>query len=525
MPSQIYNPYMPSWEYIPDGEPHVFGDRVYVYGSHDRFNAPIFCMNDYVCWSAPVNDLTDWRYEGVIFLKKQDPVNKLGLHLLFAPDIAQGTDGKFYLYYAFDFLGLIGVAKGDSPVGPFEYYGLVHYQDGTPFGRRKGDEFPFDPGVLVDDDGKVYLYSGFYTKVPAILSGFHNLKNTGGVGMELASDMLTIVQEPRVIFPRQGEGSFPDHEFFEASSIRKDGDRYIFVYSSRHNHELCWAWSLSPLDGYTYGGTLVDQGDLYLGSDAVDASSVASKSLTCGSVAFSDRERAAGNEAYAKNYLGNTHGGMAKINGQWYIFYHRQTNRHSYSRQACAEKLVRTEDGRFLQAEVTSCGLNNGNLVGSGKYASSICCHLWSKDGVGRYDTSSPRRRFAEHPYLTQTGKDRESDPDQYVANMRDGAVCGFKYFDPADAQTIEVELTGVGEGVLEVFTSELAPGVTEAASEVSEMEPAARIEVTLGGTHKSPAGRKKIFGSVFKTPSEAFPLYFRYTGTGAVNFHSFTLK
>ena len=49
---QALNPYLPSWEYIPDGEPHVFGDRVYVYGSHDRFNAPIFCVNDYVCWSC-----------------------------------------------------------------------------------------------------------------------------------------------------------------------------------------------------------------------------------------------------------------------------------------------------------------------------------------------------------------------------------------------------------------------------------------------------------------------------------------
>ena len=31
MLKQAFNPYLPSWEYIPDGEPHVFGDRVYVY--------------------------------------------------------------------------------------------------------------------------------------------------------------------------------------------------------------------------------------------------------------------------------------------------------------------------------------------------------------------------------------------------------------------------------------------------------------------------------------------------------------
>ena len=38
MKKQAFNPYLPSWEYIPDGEPYVFGDRVYVYGSHDYFN-------------------------------------------------------------------------------------------------------------------------------------------------------------------------------------------------------------------------------------------------------------------------------------------------------------------------------------------------------------------------------------------------------------------------------------------------------------------------------------------------------
>lgn len=36
MKKQALNPYLPSWEYIPDGEPHVFGDRVYIYGSHDK---------------------------------------------------------------------------------------------------------------------------------------------------------------------------------------------------------------------------------------------------------------------------------------------------------------------------------------------------------------------------------------------------------------------------------------------------------------------------------------------------------
>ena len=77
--------------------------------------------------------------------------------------------------------------------------------------------------------------------------------------MELERDMVTIKTEPEVIFPKEGPGSFPDHEFFEASSIRKDGGKYIFVYSSRHNHELCYAVSDRPDGGFVYGGTLVSQ--------------------------------------------------------------------------------------------------------------------------------------------------------------------------------------------------------------------------------------------------------------------------
>ena len=479
MKGQAFNPYLPSWEYIPDGEPHIFGDRVYVYGSHDRFNAPIFCVNDYVCWSAPVDDLSDWRCEGVIFRKNQDPKNRLGLRLLFAPDVCRGPDGRYYLYYAFDFMGIMGVAVCDTPAGQYRFLGHVHYPDGTVWGRRAGDQFPFDPGVLADDDGRIWLYSGFYTPTPAIVTGFRKLKNDGGVVVELEQDMVTIKTEPKLIFPKTGPGSLQNHEFFEASSIRKDGDRYIFVYSSRHNHELCYAVSDRPDGGFTFGGTLVSQGDLFLDGRT--------------------------GEKDGLNYLGNTHGGMVKVKDQWYIFYHRQTNRHSYSRQACAEKLVQNPDGSFRQAEVTSCGLNDGPLKGEGRYEARIACNLWSKDGVGRYDGSSPRKRLAEHPYFTQTGRDREEKGDQYIANMRSGAVAGFKYFQMNGETPISVTLRGTASGVMQV--SEQPDFSTVNAS----------IEVRLEKETKSCPGTLKI------APGTK-ALYFRYQGTGAVDFLTFTL-
>ena len=463
---QAFNPYLPSWEYIPDGEPRVFGDRVYVYGSHDHFNAPIFCVGDYVCWSAPVDNLKDWRYDGVIYRKNQDPKNKLGLRLLFAPDVVQGSDGRYYLYYAFDFMGIIGVAVSSEPAGPYEFYGHVHYKDGAVWGRKKGDQFPLDPGVLVDDDGSVYLYSGFYTPTPSIATGFVKLKNDGGVVVGLEKDMVTIKTAPKLLFPKQGKGAFENHEFFEASSIRKDAGKYVFVYSSRHNHELCYAVSDYPDRGFQFGGTLVDQGDMFLDGNT--------------------------DESKAHNYLGNTHGGMLNIGQEWFIFYHRQTNQHSYSRQACAEKLERVAPGCFKQAEVTSCGLNGGPLKGKGEYEARIACNLWSKNGVARYDQKFDKKA---HPYFTQTGKDRMEHGDQYIANMRDGATAGFKYF-LFDGTERRISVAGQGNGVVRVSDEKKQLAV-----------------VPVNGIAE------------FNVEAGVHPLYFTYEGKDAMNFVSFSIE
>lgn len=104
------------WEHIPDGYTCVFGDRLYVFGSHDKEGGDGFCELDYVSWSCPVDDLSDWRREGVIYRKDSDPYNKDCLPL-FAPDVVQGRDGKFYLYYSVKFQDSINVAVCDTPAG------------------------------------------------------------------------------------------------------------------------------------------------------------------------------------------------------------------------------------------------------------------------------------------------------------------------------------------------------------------------------------------------------------------------
>ena len=463
MKQQAVNPYLPSWEYVPDGEPHVFGDRVYVYGSHDAFGAPIFCVNDYVCWSAPVDDLSDWRCEGVIYKKTQDPGNPLGIRSLYAPDVTRGPDGRYYLYYAFDFLGEMGVAVCDTPAGKYEFYGKV-------WGKQSGEQFPFDPGVLTDDDGRVWLYSGFATKVPFVASRWHDLRNDGGVVMELEPDMVTIKTESKLLFPtRDKPGAFP-HAFFEASSIRKVDGKYCFVYSSQYNHDLCYAMSDHPDRDFKYGGVLVDLGDLFLDGNT--------------------------DEGHANNYLGNTHGGLLNIGEDWYIFYHRQTNRSSYARQACAEKLERTPDGGFQQAELTSCGLNGGPLKGKGRYEARIACNLWAKGhATGRVDGANPKKRLRDHPYFTQSGRDREEHGDQYIANMRDGATAGFKYF-LFDGTETRIRVEGRGSGSFLV-----SDGRKTVADVPVNGEGAFRIDE---GVH---------------------PLFFEYRGEGPADFLFFEIR
>lgn len=254
MKYQAFNPYLPDYEYIPDGEPHVFGDRVYIYGSHDRFNGRNFCLNDYVCYSAPVTDLSDWRYEGVIWRKSDDPEQPTGaLKELYAPDVVRGKDGRYYLYFFKGNQRNIGVAVCDTPAGSYKYLGRVRYPDGTVLGRGKdeSDMHQFDPGVFRDDDGRIYLYTGMAPMTPNIFTAFKSVNSNGAMAAELEEDMLTV----KLPLKRIGKSvhcsvgtGYEGHEFFEAASMRKFNGKYYFIYSSINGHELCYAMGpRSPL--------------------------------------------------------------------------------------------------------------------------------------------------------------------------------------------------------------------------------------------------------------------------------------
>ncbi|MGN0675278.1 MAG: family 43 glycosylhydrolase, partial [Oscillospiraceae bacterium] len=360
MKKQVFNPFLPLNECIPDGEPHVFDGRVYLYGSHDKEGGETFCMLDYTVYSAPVDDLTDWRCEGVIYRAEQDP-DYPNRKFMYAPDVVKGNDGRYYLYYCMSgeygvggYFGPISVAVCDTPAGKYEYIGYVRYPDGTPMKKY----VCFDPGVI-NDNGTIRIYYGTqydfeerddFRNSEELISSEMNMFNKsreeilgtpesvmGPSMVTVGDDMLTVTSEPVHIIPYKVKGTdFEQHPFFEGSSIRKVGDKYYFIYSSQKNHELCYAVSDHPDRDFKFGGTIVSNGDVgYNGR------------------ADSDR----------LNMTGTTHGSIENINGEWYVFYHRLTHKSDYSRQACAEKIKIEEDGSIKQVPITSCGLNGGALA------------------------------------------------------------------------------------------------------------------------------------------------------------------
>ncbi|MCD7729130.1 MAG: family 43 glycosylhydrolase [Clostridia bacterium] len=470
MKNQVYNPFLPQWEYVPDGEPHVFDGRVYLFGSHDMAGGQSFCVKDYVCWSAPVCDLSDWVCHGVIYRREQDPLNADGSHALFAPDVCRGKDGRYYLYYALDFVSVISVAVCDTPCGEYKFYGHVKCKDGHILSTLKGEPYAFDPAVLCEN-GEAYLYIGYCPYPPRHLMRVEKTY-TNAWAYKFEDDILT-VGEGKPIVPSEcneaGTG-FEGHGFFEASSIRKVNGKYYFIYSSYVNHELCYAVSDSPDGNFSYGGVIISNGDI--GINGITQ------------------------EAHCNGYIGNNHGSIENINGEWYVFYHRHTNCKSFSRQACAEKIEVLSDGTILQAEMTSCGLNGKPLNGKGSYPAYIACNLSSGYGTMRGDVPV----HGVHPFITQCGADGDSNSYQYIANLRQGAWCGFKYFEGREAAKITAVLRGYFSGIIRV---------TDGRNTLAEIV-------------VSPSDGWQPFSADFKSPEGQFALYFTFKGEGAADFLSF---
>jgi len=420
------NPYLPLWEHLPDGEPRVFEDpdnpgkyRVYIIGSHDvRFNS--YCGPDTRAWSAPVEDLTSWRDEGAIFTY---PIEGQW-DVMYAPDLVEvkGKDGKkvYYLYPHSRGRGREAmVCKGDRPDGPFTPINVT--QDGNR--TIPGSTLGFDPGILVDyitdkNDPdfnigyRVYGYWGFQT------SSAGELDQKTMYSLKPGKQAINRFQTN--IFPDQDAASFA---FFEAASIRKIGNKYVWVYSGysgpeyglgRSNSALRYAFSDSPLGPWKSGGVLVDSRGVVLNED--------------------------GTKLQTTNAGHNTHGSIQQINDQWYVFYHRPPRGFGFARQPMVAPVAIQWDKKSVA---------EGGKVVIRAYDPYAKDNVWtakdsqSKEYTGAEVTSEGFHIYGLDPYqyysagyacyLSNIGSQQDSwdiwDNNMPVTSVKNGNIIGYKYF------------------------------------------------------------------------------------------------
>ena len=327
------------------------------------------------------------------------------------------------------------IARGDRPDGPFTPVNL------TPDGKRTlpGSILGFDPSIYVeyvtdpsDPDYEIgfraYGYWGFQRSMAAQLdqSTMYSVRP----GTEVIPYFMPAglrygeLRQPDVpypcIWPGEDLGAF---NFFEASSIRRIGNKYVTIYSGysgpdygvgSSNSALRYAYSDSPLGPWKSGGVLVDSRAPELNSD--------------------------GTRIVTTNAGHNTHGSMEQINGQWYVFYHRPPRGFGFARQAMVApvKVVSDErpvseggkvvitgydpfapEGRrtvadsqgheYRGAEVTSEGFHIYGLPPYAYYSAGIACYLsdvrLQQDSWDVWDNGAP------------------------VGGMRNGHIVGYKYF------------------------------------------------------------------------------------------------
>lgn len=335
--AQGQNPYLPLWEHLPDGEPRVFEDpdnpgklRAYIIGSHDT-NYTAYCGSDIRMWSAPVEDLSQWRDEGPIFTWYVDGQ----WDTMFAPDLVEVKDkatGKktYYLYpHSRGWQRVPMVCKSDRPNGPFTPVNL------TEDGRRclPGSLIDFDPSVFIEnitnkkdpdyDKGfRAYVFYGFQHSTACELD--QNTMYSKREGTELIDPFIPASSYDGKLLDKEGseykalyKGQNPlDFNFFEASSIRQVGNKYVMVFSGysgkeyglgNTNSALRYAFGDSPLGPWRSGGVLVDSRGVVVNED--------------------------GSHLITTNAGHNTHGSIQEINGQWYVFYHRPPRGFGFARQ------------------------------------------------------------------------------------------------------------------------------------------------------------------------------------------------
>lgn len=271
----------------------VYDGRVYLYMTGDIFEYEAtgeIKSNSYgkiqsICVLSSA-DLVNWTDHGTIYAAGRDGAATWANNSWAPAAACKEIDGKmkFFLYFA-NSAGGIGVLSADSPVGPFtDPLGTALISRSTE--NCSDVTWLFDPAVLVDDDGRAYLYFG------GGIPGEEYAHPNTARAVELGEDMTSIVGTPV---------SIDAPYLFEDSGINKIGDTYYYSYCTNwnvdeggaaeygiRNAHIAYMTSDSPLGPFTFKGSIMKNPGEFFGC------------------------------------YGNNHHCMFEFNGQWYMTYHTQ---------------------------------------------------------------------------------------------------------------------------------------------------------------------------------------------------------
>jgi hypothetical protein len=331
------------------------------------------------------------------------------------------------------------VCKSDRPNGPFTPVNLT--ADGTQC--LPGSLIDFDPSVFIEpitnkkdkdyDKGyRAYVFYGFQHSTAVELD--QNTMYSKREGTEPIDPFIPASSADGRLLDKAGseykalyKGQNPlDFNFFEASSIRQVGNKYVMVFSGysgkeyglgNTNSALRYAFGDSPLGPWRSGGVLVDSRGVVLNED--------------------------GSKLITTNAAHNTHGSLQEINGQWYVFYHRPPRGFGNARQPMVAPVKITWDKKpvakggvvkitaydpytkdnvwtakaadgneYTGAEVTSEGFQIFGLPPYHYYSAGLACFM--------YGPNSNQWMQDNHDVWNNS---------MDLAGIQNGGIVGFKYF------------------------------------------------------------------------------------------------
>lgn len=297
------NPILPGW--FADPTIKKFGGIYYIYATTD---------NEMLASGAPTvwysKDFKNWYN----YTMEIPSFSAKSITNFWAPDIIEGDDGKYYLYFGNCEMGcnIYGYVS-DSPVGPWTKLSekdIPVISNGYP---REG--FPsLDAQFFKDTDGKVYGYWGTWVH-------YNGGYAVGELSKNTMSEMINSTNIPLEQTPAP----------FEAAYMMKKGSKYILMYSGASCHDetynVRYSYSDSPYGPFTPGKN---------------------------NPILSTNED--------KTVHGPGHHSVLQENDDYYIVYHKHDypmTRGGLARQVCIDKMIFENDSTIKTVVPSSKGIED----------------------------------------------------------------------------------------------------------------------------------------------------------------------